>query len=288
MTNSFNLTQAAARARPAFAGLLLLTAGFLAPFASGATGAGRTGAPAAVVNGVPIPAAAVTALVDQGVRNGLQRSPQSMALARNDLIRRELLWQEARRLGFDKAPEVVAVAGAQGQKALPESTFQTLVVREYLKDYALKNPVTDAQLKAAYNSMLKPGKKMEYHAKDIVLRTREEALSALLKIKSGQTFEAVAAQSADAQTRSSGGDLGWGTAAKYPPAVTSVLGRLRKGEVARQPIELGSTFHVVKLEDSRPITPLPFDTMKPLLAQQLKDEQIAALVKRLYAKAKIQ
>jgi peptidyl-prolyl cis-trans isomerase C len=45
---------------------------------------------------------------------------------------------------------------------------------------------------------------------------------------------------------------------------------------------------VILLEDSRPLTPPPFDQVKQQIAQRLQQEQIQKFVTDLRAKAKIQ
>jgi len=69
--------------------------------------------------------------------------------------------------------------------------------------------VTDEQLRAEYDRFVKLGP-TEYEVRHVLLQTREQAQSALDRIKGGEPFEAVArAVSADTGSRERGGDLGW-------------------------------------------------------------------------------
>ncbi|HRD94081.1 MAG TPA: peptidylprolyl isomerase, partial [Accumulibacter sp.] len=47
-------------------------------------------------------------------------------------------------------------------------------------------------------------------------------------------------------------------------------------------------YHVILLEDSRPLTPPAFDQVKQQLSQRLQQEQIQKLVSDLRAKAKVE
>ena len=63
---------------------------------------------------------------------------------------------------------------------------------------------------------------------------------------------------------------------------------LSKGKFTETPVKTDFGYHVILLEDSRPLTPPPFDQIKPQIAQRLQQEQIQKFVTDLRSKAKIQ
>ena len=46
-------------------------------------------------------------------------------------------------------------------------------------------------------------------------------------------------------------------------------------------------YHVIQLDDSRPLNPPAFDQVKPQLQQRANQQQVENLVKELRAKAKV-
>ena len=54
----------------------------------------------AVVNGKPIPTSRADAMVKQMVQQGQQDTPEMRAMIKDELINREILAQEAEKLGF--------------------------------------------------------------------------------------------------------------------------------------------------------------------------------------------
>lgn len=64
---------------------------------------------------------------------------------RGEIIRRELMYQEAQRLGIDKQPEVAKNADAEKAKVLiqAEAARQTIILRAFAQEYLKKHPVTE-------------------------------------------------------------------------------------------------------------------------------------------------
>jgi peptidyl-prolyl cis-trans isomerase C len=62
---------------------------------------------------------------------------------------------------------------------------------------------------------------------------------------------------------------------------------MTKGKYSETPVKTDFGYHVILLEDTRPLTPPPFDQIKQQLAQRLQQEQIQKLVNELRAKAKV-
>lgn len=54
------------------------------------------------------------------------------------------------------------------------------------------------------------------------------------------------------------------------------------------PVKTDFGYHVILLEDSRPLTPPAFDTIKTQLAQRAQQQQIEKMVNDLRAKAKVE
>src|SRR3954467_7591681 len=97
----------------------------------------------ATVNGKPIPAARVDQVVKEVVAQGKATdSPQLRDAIKKDLIGREVLIQEADKQGIGARPEV---------KTAIDNARQSIIINAMLSDYVKKHPVTDAEIKAAYD-----------------------------------------------------------------------------------------------------------------------------------------
>lgn len=90
-------------------------------------------------------------------------------------------------------------------------------------------------------------------------RTLEQALK---EAKASKDFSKVAAKySQDEATKEKGGDLGWIERGRMLPEFEEEVFRMRPGEV-RGPFPSRMGWHIVKLTEVRPSTPLPFEEAK--------------------------
>ena len=85
---------------------------------------------------------------------------------------------------------------------------------------------------------------------DVVAARRERAEEALAQVKAGKDFGEVAASYSSAPDASSGGNLGWRTAARLPSVFADVVRTMKPGDVSGILRSAGG-FHVVKLVDRR-------------------------------------
>jgi len=85
---------------------------------------------------------------------------------------------------------------------------------------------------------------------DVVEARRQRAEEALAQVKAGKDFGEVAASYSSAPDASSGGNLGWRTAARLPSVFTDVVRTMKPGDVSGILRSAGG-FHVVKLVDRR-------------------------------------
>ena len=107
-------------------------------------------------------------------------------------------------------------------------------------------------------------------------------------MKKGAKFEELAKQSKDPGSKENGGDLGWSSAASYVKPFGDALAKLEKGKYTEVPVKTEFGYHVILLEDSRPLTPPPFEQIKPQLSQRAQQQQIEKMVSELRAKAKVE
>ncbi|MDR0379795.1 MAG: peptidylprolyl isomerase [Candidatus Accumulibacter sp.] len=255
--------------------------------AAAARPAARPAAPAAPanvlvrVNGVPIPQSFANSLIAEQTSRGVPDSPELRNAVREELIRRELLLQQAKNAGIDKKPDVLAQA---------ETARQVVFIRNYVLQYLSENPIGDDQLRAEYNRIRAQVGDTEYKTRHILVKEESAARAIIAQLKSDiDKFDELAAkQSEDTGSKDRGGDLGWASVDKYVKPFADALGTLKKGKFTETPVQSPFGYHVILLEDTRPTTFLSFEEVKPRLMQQAQQQQINQMVENLRAAAKVE
>ena len=257
----------------------LLVAGALASAPGFAADKGGTSSGAvATVNGTAISQNTYNAFVAQQKAQGAPDSPQLQNAVKEELIRRELLVQEARKKGLDKKSEV------QGQMELAR---QAVLIQAYLSDYVRANPVSEDQLKKDYETIKANLGSTEYKTRHILVATEDEAKAIVAKLDKGEKFDELAKQSKDPGSKDKGGDLGWANPAGFVKPFADGLTKLEKGKYTTTPVKSDFGYHVIKLEDSRPVKAPSFDEAKGQLKQRLEQMRVERHIAELRTKATV-
>jgi peptidyl-prolyl cis-trans isomerase C len=244
-----------------------------------APAAKATSAAFATVNGVAIPQGTADAFITEQKAQGAPDGPELRNAVREELVRRELLAQEAKKKKLDRQPAVVVQA---------DLARQAIYVRAFIQDYVKTHPISDEALKADYEKVKAQLGGSEYKARHILVEKEDDAKTIIAKLRAGGKFEELAKQSKDPGSKDNGGDLGWGSAANYVKPFAEALTKLQKGKYSEVPVKTEFGYHVIQLDDTRPLTPPPFDAIKPQLAQRAQQQQIEKMVNDLRAKAKVE
>lgn len=232
----------------------------------------------ATVNGVAISQSTAEVFMAEQKSQGTPDSPELKNAVREELVRRELLVQEARKMGLDKKPTTVAQA---------ELARQAIYIRAFIQEYVKSHPISEAQLKSEYDAIKAQIGGTEYKSRHILVEKEDDAKAIIDNLKKGAKFDELAKQSKDPGSKEKGGDLGWASAAGYVKPFGDALVKLEKGKYTETPVKTDFGYHVILLEDSRPLTPPDFATIKPQLAQRAQQQQIEKMVSDLRAKAKV-
>lgn len=238
----------------------------------------KGGSTFATINGQSVPKAYFDALVAEQRAQGAPDSQEVQAMVREGLIRQELLVQEAKKKGIDKKADV------QTQLELAR---RELLVRAYLGDYVRSNPVRDDRLKADYEAIKSKLGSTEYKTRHILVNSEDEAKAIIAKLDKGDKLADLAGQSKDPGSKDKGGDLGWSAPGAYVKPFADALVKLEKGKYTKTPVKTDFGYHVIQLDDSRPLNPPPFEQAKPQLMQRAQQMQVEELIQDLRAKAKV-
>ncbi len=244
--------------------------------AKAATGSGAL----ATVNGVQIPRQRADLIAQQRVQQGVADNEQLRSVIKEELINREIIMQEAARTGFSKKPDL--------QQEL-EFVRQTVIVQAYLRDWARQHPVTDAEVQKEYERAKQQTGTTEYRARHILVATEDEAKKHIADIAKGAKFEEIAQKSSqDEGTRPRGGDLDWNVPGTFDKAFSDALVKLEKGATTSAPVRTRFGFHIIRLEDVRPVNFPPLAQVKPQIQQRLTQQKIDGLVRDMRGKAKVE
>lgn len=248
---------------------------------SAASGAGTEQArPFASVNGVAIPQVEARIILEERRASGATDSPALQNAVRNQLVGRELFAQQARKLGLDRDPAVQARIRMGNEENL---------ARAYQQDYVARNPPTEEQVRKEYDSTKQRSGDKEFHLRQIVLATEDEAKGVIARLRSGESLQSLATQSRDESSRNRGGDLGWISPGNLLPQFAEAVQKLNKGQYTAQPVKSAAGWHVLLLEDQRPFTMPPYDArMQAQIRQALARQALAAHLAELTKAAKIE
>ncbi|WP_341678918.1 peptidylprolyl isomerase [Niveibacterium sp. SC-1] len=234
----------------------------------------------ATVNGKAIPQERFDVFFQEQKARGAPDSPEVRNMIKEELVRREVIAQEAKKKGLDKS---------KAFQTRVEMMQQSALIGAYVDDFVKAHPITDADLKKAYQTevVAKATGKKEYKARHILVDKEEDAKAIITKLKGGAKFADLAKDSKDPGSKENGGDLGWNTPEAYVKPFSDAMTKLDKGKYTTEPVKSDFGYHVILLEDSRDVAPPAFEQVKPQLQQQLQQQALQKHVQELSSKAKI-
>jgi peptidyl-prolyl cis-trans isomerase C len=233
----------------------------------------------ATVNGKAIPKSRADAMVAMQIAQGRSDSEQLRNAAKDELVNREVLEQEARNQGFGKKPEV---------KIQMELARQSALINAFMQDYLLSHPISEDTLKKEYEMVKTQASNKEYKARHILVENEDTAKDIIARLNKGEKFEELAKQSKDAGSRDRGGDLGWALPANFVHPFAEAMITLEKGKYTEIPVKTDYGYHVIMLDDSRVQNVPSFEAAKPQLSKRLQAQLVAKRVAELRGKARIE
>jgi peptidyl-prolyl cis-trans isomerase C len=233
----------------------------------------------AVVNNKPIPKAREDAWVKELTKQGQADSPELRQMVKERLIQNEVLLQEATKRGVADKPDVKFMLDVQRQNTL---------IQALLRDEVEKKPITDAEIKAAYEEQKAKVGGKEYRARHILVEKEDEAKSIVDQLKRGGKFEELAKKSKDTGSAANGGDLDWAAPDSFVKPFSDALVKLNKGQITETPVQTQFGWHVIRLEDTRETQFPPLEQVSPQIREGLQQQKVQAFVENLRKSAKIQ
>ncbi len=211
----------------------------------------------------------------------LQQAPgdRLLPVIVNQLVNDKLLVKAAYAKGVDKSTDVKEAMDV-AEKRIVRDTF--------IRD-EVKGKVTEEALRKKYEEMLFNTPKLEQvHAKHILVADEAAAKDVIAKLEKGEDFEKLAKElSTDPSAKDNGGDLGYFTQSQMVKEFADAAFSMEPGSYSKEPVKTQFGFHVIKVEDKRPMPKPEFDQVKGQVQAQLADDVVRGLVSDLREKAKI-
>lgn len=204
---------------------------------------------------------------------------QQTQLMIEELINREVLYQEGMKNGLDKNPEV--------QKQF-ELLKRNIVAGAALRNAADISKISDKELKAEYEKQKKRLVTTEYKASHILLENENDAKDVIRQLDKGGNFAELAKKKSTGPSATHGGDLGWFKAQEMVKPFSVAVATLKNNEYTKNPVKTDFGWHVILRENSREIGAPPFDELKEQLKMRVQNLQIEQYIKSLRQKAKIE
>jgi parvulin-like peptidyl-prolyl isomerase len=184
----------------------------------------------------------------------------------DELIKKELIYQEALKKGVDKNPEFL--------KKVEDFKKITLISQLLEKEIETKAKVTEKDAKDYYDKhKAELASVSQIRASHILAKTEAEANNILARLKKGEDFAALAKKSSiDTGTAKNGGDLGYFSAGQMSPEIEQAAIKLKPGEVGG-PIKTKFGYDIIKVVDKKMGKPLEFEKIKNAIMQRISSEK---------------
>jgi peptidyl-prolyl cis-trans isomerase C len=231
--------------------------------------------------------------------SGAELSQVRMGVVEN-LIARELLYQESQRKGIKADPKAVNEQLAAVKARFPtEAEYQTALTSMNLseatigsqiqRDLAIKElidtqfvqkiTVSDEEMKVYYDSNPDSFKKPEQvKASHILIKVEPQADASQNemiqgKLKKGEDFGTLAKEYSEGPSNTKGGDLGYFSRGQMVKPFEEAAFALKQGEVS-EIVETRFGYHLIKVTDKTTETTIAYNEIKDNLGRFLKQEKL--------------
>jgi len=232
-----------------------------------------------VVNGKEITAGMLQAYQkSRGFIDNISKQQQIQMMV-EELINRELIYQDAVKNNVDKSAEV---------QAQLDLLRKNVVAGAMLKNVTEAAKISDDELKKEYEKRKDQLATTEYKASHILVESEDDAKTIIVEIEKGANFAELAKKKSTGPSATHGGDLGWFTADEMVKPFAVAVEGLKNGEYTKTPVKSDFGWHVILREDSREVPPPPYEQMREQLKMRVQNMQIEQYIASLRKDAKIE
>ncbi|MBY0355000.1 MAG: peptidylprolyl isomerase [Rickettsiales bacterium] len=195
------------------------------------------------------------------------------------IVSEQLVAAEAKKSGVETSSEVTQKLAKLKEK---------LITQAFL-DQKASTKVNEQEIRTIYDKKaLELKGQEEINARHILVDSEDKAIDIADEIDDGAKFEDVAKkESLDKGTGIKGGDLGWFTEERMVPEFSTAAFKLKAGELSK-PVKTSFGWHIIQVQERRPVQVPPFEQVKDSIAQELKSKALKSYINELLGSAKVE
>ncbi len=233
--------------------------------------------------------------IEQKLRNIFEGQGEEVAVPAIENLPKEVLDILIKETYLDKELSKLAKrSDVMKNKKVKErvAAAESKILRQSYIDSVLEKEVTEQKVSAKYSEISSnlAGKK-EYSIFHIVAKSKEEAEKTYKEItakkKSIRFSDAAKKYSIDQESAERGGDLGSVLEENMIKEIADVIVNLKQDEISA-PIQTKFGWHLVKFTEVREAQPLPFDSVKQNLREQLEQDKTNEIEAKIVKDAKVE
>lgn len=217
------------------------------------------------------------------------------------LVQEEVMLREAKKQGIkakDENPETKDIASRTLKEhgidpsRWKEAQKRRAIIRQLIDKEVLSMIPVEAQAVSAYfaKNTQEFRDNTRYHARQILVDTREEAEEIRARLAKGEDFAELAKKHSQSPDGERGGDLGYFDAAAYPEVFAEACAKLKKGEIS-EVIATPYGFQIFQLLDERTARQRSLEEVSDAIQKRLREEKVDEFyvpwLQKLMAGAKI-
>jgi len=227
------------------------------------------------VNGEPVTLPMLEYLME--ARGIAEDDTEGMRQMLDELIRLRAVANAARREGISGRERVRA------ERMIKDIEVQYV---RYLEQLQRDNPITDAEIQAAYREQLDRSGDTRYQLETIEFAAQPEAMAELQALQAGEfDFDAAIDRATEAGRIARRTD--WVDASQVPPEFMPVLEETEPGEVAGELLPYGQQWLVVRVLDRDALEAPPLEDVRDGIRRTLTRERAQAAIDLLFEQAEI-
>lgn len=197
----------------------------------------------------------------------------------NELIGIELLRQQAIA---DRLHEDEMLAAQMNRESM--QVLATAVVRKFMQSLS----INDQDIFTEYNNYTTTLSNKEYKVRHILSKTQRESENNIDDLNKGAAFADLAKNRSSDPSGEQGGEIGWITPQTVVEPFGKALAKLEPGQYSKEPVHTDYGWHVILVEDTRPLAPPTLDSIRNQLKNAIINRQIKAYIEGLRTNAKIE
>ena len=178
----------------------------------------------------------------------------------NELINKHLITKRAYNEKLDLDQNVLN---------LIQKNKDSILAKYWLNNY-IKNETSEENIKNFYNEYVKSFQEYtEVNASHILVKTKNEAVSIINKLKSKSQFSELAKTFSIGPSGKNGGNLGWFGPGQMVKEFEKAAFLIEKGNISQKPIKTKFGFHVIKVNDIRNAKPKKLSEIKKNIIEKI-------------------